>query len=342
MRHYYFIFQFILLPVMAFAQQQISFLNEQITFYVPEEIILTKLEDENMSLYDYKIFYEKKMSVRPTIVEEDDFLNMTGFDKAYSGFSDELIDLVESGKFSRPNLFTLLIQHNDSSAFRRGPGIITSSYAKIEYNGETIGELYGYDGSIDEVAPLTYGYWMNLISGNNILCIEISMHDVNFIIPPRMPEYFYYKNIYKNYVWQDFSMSRSMLYHKLNKYDYEGLPEEFKKLRETLDMIVNTLVIKGYENENPTGAVLRFANPELSFDPSQIVKHADEKEEDNIKIISDGGIKKGFDNKILSANGADVASANKSGKTKLWLILLLFVPLLSVAVFFVIRKRKRT
>ena len=44
----------------------------------------------------------------------------------------------------------------------------------------------------------------------------------------------------------------------------------------------------------------------------------------------------------LISNSINAVSTNKSGKTKLWLILLLFVPLLSVAAFFVIRKRKRT
>jgi len=348
MRRPFLLIFFVVFPVMIFAQEQISLLDGTVTFYVPVGTLMAIPPEENVSDEEYKKYYaDNAITINPSILKADSFTEgFTEEEMFERGFSEELINLINNGNFKHRELLELLTLSRDSTAFKNEFYIfqpVVNSYAFIEYNGKTVGELYGSDGSIDVVAPATYGYAMHLVVNDCIVSIGVGLWDKDIAFPPQMPDYFYFnKTNYNNYAWHDFYMSRSMLYHKLSKYDYEGLPEKFKKLRETLDMVLNTLVIKGYENENPTGAVLRFANPELSFDPSQIVKHADEKEEDNIKIISDGGIKKGFDNKILSANGADVASANKSGKTKLWLILLLFVPLLSVAVFFVIRKRKRT
>ena len=335
-----FIMQITTFSIILFAQERITSFDNKITFYVPDETVKVIPRQDFESFEEYKNYYAgNKISINTTIWEANDFLNLTDRQLYQGGYTEGLIDLIKVGKFNQGELLSLLILSNISIAFRASPTIVNDSKAFIEYNNEIVGELYGADGSVDMVAPASYGYIMSLVVDDCIVNISISLWDEDFDLPPKMPEYFEYNYFtFDNYVWLDFSRSRSILYEKLGMSDFEGLPEVFQKLRETLDMVLNTLVIKDYgdNGEAVTGVTVHFpeATPNVEFIP---VINNNENNEISGNVIDN------FNADIeQTANNADAVVENvveETGRTHLWLLFLLIIPL-SLIIFLILKKRK--
>jgi hypothetical protein len=101
-----------------FSQERYAFLDEQVTFFVPNGTIRGLPDNEFASKEEYISYYaNNKMSIYTTIVNADTFSNMTEVDILYSGFSRELLDLLENDNFNQHNLLELLTLDDDSIVY---------------------------------------------------------------------------------------------------------------------------------------------------------------------------------------------------------------------------------
>ena len=303
-----------------FSQEQVSLLDNRITFNVPEGTVKTLFYHDFASDKEYKNYYKNNIISFFYFFVSIDGIQDNIFD--LKDLSNNLIELLNSRNYSQHELLTLLRQHNNVSAFfMNDPSMINNNYALIEYNSEIIGELYAADGSIDIVSPLSYGYSINLVVGDYIVCIRIRMHDEENTIPSKIPEYFYYDVMYQKFCWRDFDISRKKLYQKLCEGDYHDLPTEFQKLRETLDMILNTLIIKDFENPEITeNAIRKIINATISLDSASSNNLNEDLFNSNASEI------------ILN----DTEYYLNSKIEKKWL-LFLFIPFVSLAMFFLLK-----
>jgi hypothetical protein len=332
-RMFIFIAQFIAISIIIlFPQERISLLNDGVIFSIPKETVRYIPRHEFASSEEYGSYYaNNKISISLSTENQDTLLNMTfgdwEWDRAMTllGFSSGIINLVRNGNFNHQELLTLLTLSNNLVAFSRGWGIISSTRVFVEYNGEIIGELYGDDGRTDStVVTSTYGYVISLVVGDSIVTIRINLHDKDFALPPQMPEYWFeYSLIFRNYVWRDIDIFRSELYQRMETGDFEGLPAAFQRLRETVNMILDTLVIKSYERSDMPERTIRLIVNEEVLSMNAVI------EEDVIDANNDN-------NAIMPDNIEDIA-VNETVRTWHWLFLLL-IPLVGFVVFIVIKK----
>jgi hypothetical protein len=233
---------FALLTVALFAQEKISVLNGQLTFYVPEGTILESPPREFASLEEQKAFFKEKIGIWIGISNGNTITANSW------GLSSGMENLVRTRRLRQQDFLNLLNTTQKKIVFSRvGPNDIEASHAFVKYNGVTIGEWYGSDGSIDAVAPPYHGYLIDLVVGDNIVHLRIKLHDEGGNLAKQLSEYFYFEEkTYKNYLWKNFRQSQNNLYTKLSSDSYRELPSELQRLREMCDLILNTLDIPGY------------------------------------------------------------------------------------------------
>jgi uncharacterized protein YgiM (DUF1202 family) len=239
------------------AQEKISVLNDQFSFSIPDGVIRFRPYTDFSSDRDAEKYHENKISVWVSATNGNNITNESW------RLSEELKNLVQKQWVEERHFLDLLNRINKNLVFTSGTGpfIIATSRSCIKYNGLIIGELCGYDGSEDEVAPNFYGYSIRLVVGDAIVSITIRLHDSNRNLAKQMSDYFYFETrSYNNYIWRNFTQMRDILYEKLNTGDYRGLPVEFQRLRETLDYILSTMKIQRYERGRfyKTEATLRL------------------------------------------------------------------------------------
>jgi hypothetical protein len=149
-----------------------------------------------------------------------------------------------------------------------------------------------------------------------------------------MPEYFfYYISEFGGkgyYLWRDAMNSRSMLYQKLGEGDYEGLPEGFRRLRRTLDMILDTLYIR--DNLIP----VQLSAEEIANNRAKRETKEDTVSDNYIPVPS---------NNTANIIPAEIARYAKSGiiqnntkKTAYWFLLFLLIPFIFI-ILFLVKKR---
>jgi uncharacterized protein YgiM (DUF1202 family) len=228
---------------MLSAQERISILDDQLVFYVPDGTLREYPRREFSSYEEEKEYFGNKIGIWVAISQ-----GATITPESWK-MSSEVADLVQKRRVKQQDFLTLLSASRGKMAFAAKDDYlkIGAGYAYFKYNGIIVGEVYGIDGSIDEVAPPYHGYLIYLVVGDNIVHLRLNLHDENGNIAKQMPEYFYYENkVYNDYVWRDFYKSRGDLYEKLYSDRYIELPSGFQKLRETLDMVLDTITIPGY------------------------------------------------------------------------------------------------
>jgi hypothetical protein len=257
MKSFYFcVLQFVVFSVnVLFAQDRISVLDDQLVFYVPAGTILEFPRREFASYEEQKKFFDGKIGILVTIFNESVITDLWRF-------SSGMENLVKSRRLKQGDFLHLLSTSKEALTFS-SPGVNDTEAIRafFKYNGITTGELYGSDSGTDNVAPSYHGYLIELVVGDNIVNIGVRLHDEYRNLAKRMPEYFYYEDkAYKNYLWRDFDSLRDSFYQKLNSDRYRELPYEFQKLRETLDMVLNTITIPGYPRHEiyKTEAALRM------------------------------------------------------------------------------------
>jgi len=253
--------QFMLLSVMtAFAQERISVLNDQLVFYVPDRTVKELTIREFVTYEEYKnYYYPNKISFGFTIYNASNLKLNDGFSPGGEALSIGMMELVRNNRLTQNDFLSLLrstpndfVYVNNWKLFETHGDKIQSTHVFYKYNGVTVGDMFYMDTSEGVSSPFLYGHMIYLVVGDNIVNIKIGMHDETRILPPRMPEYFYRVNSSNplnppEYRWRDYRESRGVLYERLTLADYRGLPEEFQRLRETFEMVLNTITINGYE-----------------------------------------------------------------------------------------------
>jgi hypothetical protein len=246
MKHFYIgVIQCLILTIVAVsAQERISVLDGELFFSIPSEVIRFKPYSEFSSYAEAERYHENKISIWISATDGNAITSQNW------RLSEAMENLVQKRRVTGNDFLELLNKSQNKLAFSdsNGPFIIAANHSGIKYNGVLIGELCGYDGSQDIVAPNFHGYSIKLVVGDAIVTIAIRLHDPNRNFAKQMPEYFYFDaKSYNSYIWRDFTQKRDVLYQKLNADDYSGLPVEFRKVRKTVDSILNTMVIQSYE-----------------------------------------------------------------------------------------------
>jgi hypothetical protein len=227
------------------GQERISVLNGQCTVVIPEGVIRFKPYPPYpgfASVADAEKYHEDKISVSVVATEGG------SIDRYSWRLSAEMKNLVEKRTVTEKDFLGLLNARKSKPVFTSagGPYNITESQAFVKYRGILIGELYGYDGSEDVVAPAFHGYSMDLVVGDAIVTITIRLHDPKGRLVKQMSDYFYFEtSSYQKYIWRTWS-ARGALYKRINAGDFKGLPVEFTRLRETLDYILSNIEIPRY------------------------------------------------------------------------------------------------
>jgi hypothetical protein len=229
----------------ASTQERISVLNGKLTFSLPEGVIVeteANLPSTLTSREKYTAFFRHKTTVLVNVTNEQSIAR--GED---GGFSEDFEELIEAHRLKKRDFLSLLTR-KEFAFYRIKPGNAEKTRALVLYNGQAIGELFGTDNSVDEVAPGYYAFRITVIVGDNIVFISAKLYDENGELPKLLPKYFYYEKVsYKNYLWNDFiHLGNNPLYEKLLSDSYKELPEPFHRLRETFDQILNTLNIPEY------------------------------------------------------------------------------------------------
>ena len=229
--------------VFGFAQKKISVLNDQLIFYVQNEIIIES-ELTFSSFREEEDYLDGKIGVWIGVSNEESIKKQGGWQ-----FSPSMENLLKNKNLNKKSFLSLLKPSVNFAFSSIGYNRIESTYALVRYNGIFIGEAYGSDGAVDAepVVPPYHGYLIDLVVGDNIVHIRIMLHDEKENIARQMPEYFFYNSTgYNCFIWKYYKQSRVDLYRKLYSDNYKELPIVFQKLRETFDLILNTLSIPEY------------------------------------------------------------------------------------------------
>jgi hypothetical protein len=238
--------------VTASAQEYVSVLNGKLTFSVPTGIIMETEANRlgtSFSYEEYAAFFRNKIGVAVSVFNEQSIVR-----GERRGFSDDFEELIEDRRLKKRDFLSLLAPGKFAFSRAGGSEKAEKTHTLIQYNGQTIGELFGTDDSVsdvaptDSIAPTFYALRIAAVVDDNIIFITIKLHDEKRELPKLLPKYFYYENVrYKNYLWNDFiHLGNNPLYEKLLSDSYRELPEPFHRLRETFDQIVNTLNIPEY------------------------------------------------------------------------------------------------
>jgi hypothetical protein len=124
---------------------------------------------------------------------------------------------------------------------------IRNSYKLIRSNGVIIGETFFHANSIKLQAPTVYGYTICLIINDTIFNIYLSFAvNKDFYTTNNMSIYFDIHD--QNYYWKD-EDAILVFYECLTSEKYKNLPKQLQLLRESRDVILDTLRINDMEIE---------------------------------------------------------------------------------------------
>jgi hypothetical protein len=121
---------------------------------------------------------------------------------------------------------------------------IDESYSLFRYKNQYVGETYAFASIEGSFFPVEYGFVLRLIVDTSIVTISLKLHDASVDIPQRLPEYFYYNEKYKTYMWNDdVFKTRAEFYQNLLDHRNGKMPIQLRYLVEKWNLILNSLEI---------------------------------------------------------------------------------------------------
>jgi hypothetical protein len=236
--------------VFVFAQERISVLDGKLSFQRPENVLL-RSEMPKMTQTEEEEYTDGKV-VLGIVVENEEDLRV---EYSYN-ISEALWDLLQrESNFTRDDYLSLL--NTDTCVLSQGsPASVLEIYKLLYYYNKPIGEMCGYaqlyEGSF--VSPSNYGLYFVVVVDKYLVHISLRLSDASYSLPPLLPQYFYYNSELNEYWWKErLTEPRAKLFQQLLSKDYKELPESLRFLRESWDMVLNTLEIPEYWEEDSKG-----------------------------------------------------------------------------------------
>ena len=161
---------------------------------------------------------------------------------------EEIISMIEWNDITKTGTFSLKPNYLEyPNGKREYINYITESYEKLIYKNQAIGESFMYlppiRCDIDPIYGSSIDCHINFVMKNNLVYITLTLIWADFnSVRNTFPEFFEQHSDGK-YYWKD-NQAQVKFYEIFDSDEYVKLPEIIRLLKETRDMIINTLEIK--------------------------------------------------------------------------------------------------
>jgi hypothetical protein len=216
-----------------YCQEVISLLDGRVTFEM--------LSNDNVIRFQVKWDASMigKIEILPTVTGED-FFRGAELDSFSPGI-EQLVRLnrTSNRQITNNDLLNVLRTRQPFALIRYDEMYLRQSYSVIHYEGGIIGETFFFANPLGTSWPSGLGYLIVIVVENVIIKINIGFVDAYNIVPRELPEYVIERN--GEYYWKD-NDARNRFYQQMNT-DINRMPEQIQLLRETYNLIMNTLRI---------------------------------------------------------------------------------------------------
>jgi hypothetical protein len=212
------------------SQETISLLNDSITFNKIDspDVIYTN---------NWKGSWRGKIRITTNILDNEYVRTAEA-----NAFSPEFLKMYKTNnKINSQELMKLLERNQPFLLTKYDETFLKESYSLIYYKDKIVGESYFSTNTTEISWPSGFGYKIIIVGDNTLFVIYLTWVDSDAIIPKSFPDYFIEVN--GEYYWKNENIIHQ-LYQQLSSNEYQKLPEPLKILRETYDLILNSVEIK--------------------------------------------------------------------------------------------------
>ncbi len=237
---------FTILYCSAFAQIHITTGDGQLEFDIPDNELVRADEWITDRIFLHILEYTKESS---RTMLKSKFSPMLYEILQNDGFvfkKEHIVEMIRNNDFKKSGIYSV------ESNFREEYGkrvyktsLINESYQTLYYDGEPVGDFYASSQPIEYMVNtrITNLYInSNIVLSDRIVAVDLWLTASDLpLVPEIFPELFVKKadgNIY----WKS-DESRAEFYNIFMSDDYVKLPPKLRALRETYDMIKDTLII---------------------------------------------------------------------------------------------------
>jgi hypothetical protein len=221
------------------AQNRVEVLDGLMSFERPGNV-LPRSELPAMGQTEEMVFLDQKVLLG-VVVEDEAALRQS----EYNELSIELKELLERKSNLTNNDLLGLLKGSTSLKFSQGSiATVEEIYSLFYYNNKVIGEKCGYAEIQGSYASDIYGLYFVVAIDSHLVTVSLRLTDRSLLVPQSLPEYFEYKDEYKEFWWRNPLESRKKLFQRLLSSDYKTLPENLQNLRESWDTVINSLTVE--------------------------------------------------------------------------------------------------
>lgn len=231
------------------AQQKITMADGHLTFYVPDSDLIAIEKWDTQKIYIHKLEYTN---------DEPEDLHNLGFSPlltevlANDGYvikEEHILEMIRNNDFSQSGTSSLEGNYYYDAYHNKvyHESFYDESYTKLFYDGVPIGESH-FDtsptryriNSAPIANPFSCDIW--LIVDNRIVNIGLWLNFSDLVLVPDIYPDLFRTDEKGDIYWKD-EESRVEFYYRFMSDDYVNLPPKLRTLRETYDMVLETLTI---------------------------------------------------------------------------------------------------
>lgn len=249
-KKFVFIFMFLLL-LSAFlpAQQKITMADGHLSFCVPDSDLIAVEKWDTQKIYIHRLEYTN---------EHPEDLHNLGFSPLLSEVlakddyvinEDHLLEMIRNNDFNVSGTYSLAANYRYDAYHKKEyvDSYYDESYTKVFYDDIAVGESFFSTGtakyrinSAPKAKSFSCDIW--LIVDNRIVNIGLWLQFSDLILVPDIYPDLFRTDEKGDVYWKD-EESRVEFFYRFMGDDYVKLPPKLRTLRETYDMIMETLTI---------------------------------------------------------------------------------------------------
>lgn len=231
------------------AQQKITMADGHLTFYVPDSDVIVTEKWDTQKIYIHKLEYTN---------DEPERLHNLGFSPlltevlAKDGYvinEEHILEMIKNNDFSQSGTYSLSGNYYYNGYHKKvyDESLYDESYTKLFYNSVPIGESYFWADTAKypiypkvNAVPFCCDIW--LVVDNRIINIGLWLYFSDLVLVSDVYPDLFRTDAKGDIYWKD-EESRIEFYYRFMSDDYVNLPTKLRTLRETYDMVIETLTI---------------------------------------------------------------------------------------------------